>query len=122
MAEEITLADLTDAEKGVLRRVWMGTMERRFDAAMGEYRAKKARNKNLTFQEFLKDQGDYLTWAYSQMRLPGNDQTGPADFEEDWEKMSIDQKQKAMESIRRRGGRKTRRGRTHRTRSRRTRH
>jgi hypothetical protein len=112
MAEDITLADLTEDEKVILRRVWMGTMERRFEAAMEEYQVKKARDKNLTFQAFLKDEGDFLTWAYSQMRR--NPQSLPEEFRDDWDKMSVEQKQRAM-----RGGRKTRR---RRARSRRTRH
>lgn len=117
MAEDITLADLTEDEKVILRRVWMGTMERRFDAAMEEYQVKKAQNKNLTFQAFLQDEGDFLTWAYSQMRR--NPQSLPEEFRDDWDKMSVEQKQTAMQSLRRRGGRKTRR---RRARSRRTRH
>ena len=87
-------------------------MQRRFDAAMEEYQVKKARDKNLTFQAFLQDEGDFLTWAYRQVRR--NPQSLPEEFRDDWDKMSVDQKQIAM-----RGGRKTRR---RRTRSRRTRH
>jgi hypothetical protein len=116
MAEDITLADLTEGEKVILRRVWMGTMQRRFDAAMEEYQGKKAHDKNLTFQAFLQDEGDFLTWAYSQMRE--NPQSLPEEFRDDWDKMSVDQKQRAIQSLRR-GGRKTRR---RRARSRRTRH